>query len=775
MQLRLAPRARYALGALCLLTALPAAAVAQQPDEIAPEEPEEILEERRSEQELLEQGLAPDERAELLVETEQEEEEVFVEFAAVDLWSKLALEFELIGPNERDRRDVAGTAHTLSKRQIERLAPRSTSELLDFLPNVTVADVDAMGLRLNLGMRGFPPGQSTYALVLEDGIPIAAAPYLDGAILYTTPVEQIERVELLTGSSSVLHGPQNMGGAINLVTHAPPRSFTTAGYLQGGSFGRLNLGASVGDTKGVVGYLLEAHHRRFEGPRQLDLQSTSLSAKFRLQPSQRSWFGAKLSIYDEFSRASATGLTPSILERDASIVVAPYDRNELDRLAASIQHTYLVGAVGTLQTSLWTNAMSRHVQQQRFERQPRSIQGYEREILGESATRGSLYFFNATDITEERFNTYGGESRLTLDADFGRLARAEVITGLRLTREEIDRDLKRGDHGGSPSGTSLLEEERQGDSLAGYALTRVFLAEERLRLEPGVRLEYLRSERRVWRDTLDGEAIDLNPPRDGADTTTSLLPGVGASFDLGKHVTLFSSAYRSMAIPEERLASALIDPQVNLSPEYAWNFELGTRLYDRNRVQLDLAGFYIATQNLTLPLTTLNSTALTFEAGETRHLGAEASLSADPARYFRTILRFPMSLSYAYTRARLTDGFGSLYRGNLVPHVPQHEASAQLGAEHPLGFAAQLTGRYTGERFAEIENLVPVTPDGVRGLIEARTTIDARFAYLYSPWNVTFYMLGKNLLDERAVHTRTSQGVQAFGDREFIAGARAEF
>lgn len=702
-----------------------------------------------------------------------------LEFVSMDVWSKLPLDFELIGPNQRDQRDTAGTAHTLSEDQIERLAPRSTAELLDYLPNVTIANTDSMGLRLNLGMRGFPPGQSTYTLVLEDGIPIAAAPYLDGTILYTTPVEKIARVELLTGSSSILHGPQNMGGAINLVTKAPPRAFTTSGYLEGGSFGRLNLGASVGDTKGVVAYLLQAHHRRFEGPRQLDLQSTDLSAKFRLQPSERSWFGAKLSIYDEFSRASQTGLTQSIFDQDPHTIVSPYDRHELDRLAASIQHTYLISENGMIQTSLWASTMTRQLQQQRFDRQDRALDGYERVILGEEGTgsgdRGSLYFLDATDILKERYSTLGAESRLTFDIALGKLGRDELILGVRGTQEDIDRETQRGQHGGSPSGTSLLDEERTGNSLATYTLSRFFFFKDRLRVEPGVRLEFLRSERRVWRDTLDGEPVDFNPPRDGGDTSTALLPGVGSSFDLGKHVTFFGSAHRSMALPEERLASALIDPEVNLAPEFAWNFELGTRLYDRDRIQLDVAGFLIATQNLTLPVTSLANSSQAFEAGETRHLGAEASLQADPFSYFRTILSFPVSLNYAYTHATLAEGWGQPIEGNFVPHVPKHKASAQIGAVHPLGFAAQLSGRYTGERFSEIENVSEPSLNGIRGLIQPRTEIDARLAYTHTPWNVTFHMLGKNLLDQRVITTRSASGVQVTGAREFIAGAKAEF
>lgn len=749
-------------------------------DDTAPEEGE-VLQESEGDEELVE----GEEDEEILLD-EGDEEQPPIEFVTLDVWSSLPLDLELIGKNERDRRDTAGSAHTLSPAQIDRISPRSTAELLEYLPNVSLTNTDPMGLRLNLGMRGFPSNRSTYTLILEDGVAIAAAPYLRNAILYTTPVEKIARVEQLTGSSSILYGPQNMGGAINLVTLAPPRSFTTSAYFEGGAFGRLNLGTSIGDTKGVVGYLLEAHHRRFEGPQDLDLVSTDLSAKFRLQPSERSWFGAKLSIYDEFSRASRTGLTQRIYDRAPNTVVAPYDRNELDRLAASIQHTYLVNDFGLLQTTLWANTMTRHVQQQRFERVQRPLTDYERIILGSGTTPtdgmsgpddGSLYFLDSTEIEKERYSTLGVESRLTLDIELGKVARSELILGLRGSQEDIDREVQRGQHGGSPSGTTTLDEERTGDTLASYALGRFFFFKEKLRVEPGVRLEFLRSERRVWRAALDGEPTDFNPPREGGDTSTSLLPGVGTSLDLGDHVTLFGSAHRSMAIPEERLASTLIDPEsVNLVPEFAWNFELGTRLYDRELLSLDLSGFYIQTRNITLPITSFTTTnANSFEFGETRHMGAEASLNADPSRYFRSILRFPILLNYSYTHATLTDGWRAPLIGNFVPYVPRHRANFILGAEHPLGIGAHVAARYTSESFSEIENFASPEASGIRGTIPARTSIDARLAYTHIPWNTTFYMLGKNLLDQRTISTRTNQGIFVTGAREFIAGAQASF
>ncbi len=69
-------------------------------------------------------------------------------------------------------------------------------------------DEEGFGLRPNIGIRGLNPTRSSKLLLLEDGIPLAYAPYGDNASYYHPPVNRFERIEVLKGSSQILFGPQ---------------------------------------------------------------------------------------------------------------------------------------------------------------------------------------------------------------------------------------------------------------------------------------------------------------------------------------------------------------------------------------------------------------------------------------------------------------------------------------------------------------------------------------------------------------------------------------
>jgi Fe(3+) dicitrate transport protein len=99
------------------------------------------------------------------------------------------------------------------------------NEALRKVPGVYARDEEGMGLRPNIGIRGLNPTRSSKVLLLEDGLPLAFAPYGDNATYYHPPVERFERIEVLKGAGQIEFGPQTVGGVINYITpSAPPSS-----------------------------------------------------------------------------------------------------------------------------------------------------------------------------------------------------------------------------------------------------------------------------------------------------------------------------------------------------------------------------------------------------------------------------------------------------------------------------------------------------------------------------------------------------------------------
>ena len=108
------------------------------------------------------------------------------------------------------------------------------NEAMHKVPGVFARDEEGLGLRPNLGVRGLNPTRSGKVLLLEDGIPIAYAPYGDNATYYHPPVDRFERIEVLKGSGQIAYGPHTVGAVINYIT--PPVPDDRAGRLVG-SFG----------------------------------------------------------------------------------------------------------------------------------------------------------------------------------------------------------------------------------------------------------------------------------------------------------------------------------------------------------------------------------------------------------------------------------------------------------------------------------------------------------------------------------------------------------
>ena len=119
-----------------------------------------------------------------------------------------------------------------------------------------------------------------------------------------------------------------------------------------------------------------------------------------------------------------------------------------------------------------------------------------------------------------------------------------------------------------------------------------------------------------------------------------------------------------------------INDIVGYKPEKAWNYEIGGHFESANRrVRGDLALFYIDCRDRQMTIFPDGTTTgrIMTNAGKTRSLGAEASLSVN----FTDNLG--INLSYGYCDARFiryNDGKAD-YRDKHVPYCPQHTLFAQ--------------------------------------------------------------------------------------------------
>ncbi|RAL23850.1 Fe3+-dicitrate receptor [Lujinxingia litoralis] len=702
-----------------------------------------------------------------------------------------ASRIDVIGAAPEELESVPGSASVVTEEELESQVPVSANEVLRTLPGVHVQDEDGMGLRPNIGLRGLNPSRSSSLLVLEDGVPIALAPYGEPQLYYAPAIERMERLELVKGSGSILYGPQTVGGVLNYLTAEPPEDFRVSADLRAGNFGYLHGQVSVGDTIGRLGYSLSALHQRFEGHRGLNLKLTDVTGKVRYQLTDVSSVALKLHFYDEISNATYLGLTSPQFEADPSANFAVNDELPVRRFAASATYNHLLGDQVLFQTTVYGHNITRNWNRQDYDREDegrdydRIIDGQGRDITSASARPddGSAIYFRDTMSSRNReFFIAGIEPRATIDYAIGDIDN-ELVVGARvhgeLTLEErVDSEVA------NPESTTLrAAETRRGLGIAAYAQNR-FIINDRLKISPGLRLESFWNEREITRDRVGGTPTDLDPSRVNNDTIVAVIPGLGISYGLSDSVTAFAGVHRGFAPPRTKDAVTSDGDLLELDAEYSWNYELGLRAQLQNYLSTEISGFYLDFANQIIAPTeasgavandpVLSALALV-NSGETTHAGAEAQLTYDVATQVGLGFELPLSVAYTYVHSVYGEGWDESITGNKLPYSPEHRVSGHLRFVHPVGVSAQVNGHYVTEQFTDNANTVEASTDGLVGRIDPYFLLDARLGYTIKPWGVTAYVAGKNLLDHRYIASRAPQGIQPGMFRQVFGGIRGEF
>ena len=140
---------------------------------------------------------------------------------------RITEEIRVVGKKPKDA--PLATVSTIVATDIERLKPRDLSDVVRFIPGsmVTFGDKDTYTLKL----RGV--GANRIAL-LVDGVPVYE-PYFSTFDLKSVSAGGIDTIQVTKGPSSVLYGPNTLGGLVNVITKRP------------GERPSLSLSASYGD------------------------------------------------------------------------------------------------------------------------------------------------------------------------------------------------------------------------------------------------------------------------------------------------------------------------------------------------------------------------------------------------------------------------------------------------------------------------------------------------------------------------------------------------
>ncbi len=663
---------------------------------------------------------------------------------AADLGAARSLA-EVVVIGTRDNLDrIPGSGEILDRDLLDESRVFTINEALRKVPGIYTRDEEGMGLRPNIGIRGLNPTRSTKVLLLEDGLPLAFAPYGDNASYYHPPVERFERIEVLKGAGQVAFGPQTVGGVINYITPAPPQEFSGRLAVSGGNRDFRELHADVGDTRGGTGFLLSATKKESQGSRDnIDLDLTDVSAKVTQTFGERHALTLKGSYLREDSDLTYSGLTLAEYRDDPRQNPFVNDSFELYRWGTSITHAWTPSANVDLTTSAYYSYFNRDWWRQ-------SSNSGQRPNDASDPACGGMANLATTCGNEGRlrqYKTWGVEPRLNLRGEWLGIV-TELSTGLRWHREDQYRVQANGDTpnarepGTGPNAGLREHQERYADAFAGFV--QVALTRGDLTVTPGVRYEQV-----------DYERVNLLNGARGTTDLAELIPGLGATWRASDRVTFFAGAHRGFAPPRVEDIITPTGGSVDLDAELSWNYELGVRAEPTDSLTLELTAFRLDFENQIVPASVAGGSGASLtSAGETLHQGLEAlaqaalPIGAGLTGHLRLAWTWLPDAEYRGTRFSSVDP-GVRVTGNRLPYAAEHVGSLTLGVSAPR-WRAQVEGVYTDEMFTDDLNTVPVTANGQRGLIASHLVWNAT-ANLYLTERLDLYATVKNLADKTYV------------------------
>jgi len=730
---------------------------------------------------------------------------------------------------------VPGSFDVVGKKELEERRPISIKEALNEVPGINIVGEDSMGLALNIGVRGMNPRRTARTLLMEDGMPIFLAPYGDPSAHYSTPLDRVDRIEVVKGSGQILYGPQTVGGMINFVTKPVPRngfagSVTATIGTDDFRSGHLNIG--TGNERG--GFMIDAIKRKGDGIRdhhKFDIEEYTVKGELDL--TDRQTIKAKVSTFREDSNISETGL--GLTEYNQDKFQAPTGMNDefrQTRDTVQLQHIFDI----TENVRLSTQAYYVDIFRASF-RQTRDTDGDGGvSRLGQCPALGDVddwteddgdqfdtagnevrgpdgQYYTRVAISEvdpstcggawrpRNYTYYGIEPRLDIKHNaFG--LESDLVLGMRLHWEDIGRDQY---SFSDPRAFSLswtkdngLHREKinhQVDAQSYYAQNTFYAGN--WAITPGVRVEHYKIKKQILiaDETLlnsEGGEYENGDGRPGlrySQSHTEVLPGFGVAWNGIANTTVFGGVHRGFAParPDRDLAFIEVDDDEVVAknttkPELSTNYEIGVRSNYFKGVSFASTLFHTEFDDIVVAI----QDGAYRNAGKSEMSGLELAGRIDFGTIYNTPHNFYVTGTYTnlfnakfkssgvFFTADEEDRVGEINSGDRLPYAPRNIASLNFGYSHPIGVNVRFGADYVSEQKPTPDADEADILSGKAGTIPSYTLFNASATFKPVGSKVTYFMSGHNLGDKEYLATRVD-GMHVGRGRTVFGGITYDF
>ena len=503
---------------------------------------------------------------------------------------------------------VAGSAHVVSEKELERNEHDDVHRILETVPGVYVRGEDGYGLRPNIGLRGANPDRSSKITLLEDGILQGPAPYSAPAAYYFPLATRMVGMEVFKGPAAIRYGPNTIGGAINLRTREIPDDHLSVVDMAAGRFGYIKGHGFYGTRYKGFGVLLEAAHVQTSGFKELDNSGdtgfdktdTMLKLGYQTPEGHRTRHDIELKggLALEDSRETYLGLTQDDFEATPYRRYAASARDRFQWWRSQGELTYVLRQDEAIELEV---RAYRHD----FDRTWRRLDGFAggpalTDILadpdgGQAAVFAAILRGDQDTVLPQQALLLNNNNRKFvsqgLQSAFRWRPRWKIVSqdlevGARLHNDWITRH-HTADSFAMTSGELVRDDTPRSDVVlnhgeavaAAFHVVDAVTLWDRLTFVPGVRVEVISTQFRDELVNMESRRLD-----------TPVLPGLGAHVQATEWLGVFGGVHRGFSpVAPGQLEEA--------EPEFAVNYEAGARAYYEG-LHAEAVGFFSDYGNL---------------------------------------------------------------------------------------------------------------------------------------------------------------------------------
>jgi Fe(3+) dicitrate transport protein len=713
----------------------------------------------------------------------------------------------MVTASRKEASEVGGSVHFLDEAVLEQHAYGDINRILRQVPGLNIVEEEGFGIRPNIGIRGSGTDRNSKIAVMEDGVPIAPAPYSAPSAYYFPRLQRMSAIEVSKGPAAIKYGPQTVAGALGLFSSAIP------GASGSGLDGRLNLvGGDHGTLRGHalvggwidagahdLGWSLETLQEESDGFKRIDsggdtgYRIQDYVAKLALRSTAEAAVAQSLELKfqhsEEESDETYLGLTLDDFRSDPYRRYRASQLDDMDVTHETIQATHRIDfgehfdlttiAYRTDTARAWYKLNDvRNAANTAFVSLANVLADPAAFPLEYAALIGTPGTTSATDALRMRNNdreyyAQGIQSVLGMTFETGAAAH-ELEFSVRYHQDDEDR-FQQDDRYEMVDGTMVLttagmpgtQENRVGEAEAWAFFVRDTITAGEWVLSPGLRYESISLTQRNWGTGDPARSTSPAIIRNNVDAT---MPGLGVTRAIGESFRLIAGLHRGFVNPA---------PGSSAEPEQSWNYEAGLR-FQRGDAALEAIGFLVDYENLVGTCTASTGGGCNigdqFDGGRARVHGLELVASHDLGRLLGLGLSLPVSAVYTWTRGEFRTSFQSGFAewanvtaGDELPYVPEHQLTLNAGLEGQ-SWRVFLAANYVGEARA-IAGSGPIT---AAERIDSRTLVDLSGEYDVSK-ALSLFAAIENLGDEIYNVALRPAGARPGAPRTVLAGVKMRF